>query len=168
MRSQVLLFDITIMWRFGDNLRKKWKPTNNYSEYNFQIFSDKVFQWALWSFTKSGWFLTFNLSTYFKSMSHFIRNIFRKYSIRKKYVWNRFTTMTASICLFTVNNGNIKTSYDKSVPRWQKNTRRYDAAKASIFTTGTVLLTNTYLATTKINHTQNWQCSTVKIKTWKN
>ena len=89
MRSQVLFFHITNVWRFGDNLTKKWKPTNNYSEYTFQIFSDKVFQWALWSFTKSEWFLTFNLSTYFKSMSHFIGNVFRKYSISNS--WSYFS-----------------------------------------------------------------------------
>ena len=85
--------------------------------------------------------------------------------------------MTASICLFTVNNGNIKISYDKSVPRSQKITSRYDAANASIFTTGTLLLINTHLATTKIYHTQNWQnlaarniakFASARINTWQN
>ena len=47
-----------------------------------------------------------------------------------------------------------------AVPSWRKKKEKnskYDAANASIFITSTVLLANIYLATTKINTTENWQ-----------
>ena len=66
-------------------LEKSGSPRITIMSTSFKSFLIRFFQWALWTFTKSGRFLTFNSSTYFKSMSHFIGNIFRKYNISNSW-----------------------------------------------------------------------------------